>query len=356
MIIETITDPKLLFAELAKVSEPEERFRIKYRLAYVLLGRAPKRSFQVVEDMERLAEQIGTDKAMGMTLTAKARYYQRTGDYEEALSIYEKAITLLNANDVYIEKAKALDGMGMVLSYVGEPEKAIASSKEAIKYFELGKDPLGMKANCMNNIGNAYGRRGQREKAVEYYQKALKVVHEYGQEKNSTHIRANMAIELNLIGRSEEAIVEFTQCYDEFAAKGNKAGMALSMLNTAICHSALGEYGEAIELFIRSILDLKQLDDRKSLADAHAALGKTYFLMKGYHEAVNELQEGIAMYKSIGFIHGEVESLLLLGDMYKALSKDDLATDMWQRAMKISKAKDLTGFLKEATDRLAGIA
>lgn len=355
MIVENVNDPKLLFAELERATDPEYRFRIKYRLSYLFLNRAPKRSLQISEALESLAKEIGTPRAMGMALTAKARYYQRTGDYEQAMKLYSSAIEQLNGEDVYTEKAKALDGMGMVYSYIGEPKKAIERSEEAIKYFDMAKDPTGMKANCLNNIGNAYGRIGDIDRSIQYYKNALDVTAEYGQEKNATHIRANMALQMNIMGRSEEAIVEFRQCYDEFKAKGSKVAMAIVMQNMALCHSSLGEYSEAVELFIRSMIDLKQLDYQDALADGHKGLAIVYLAMKGYREAANELQDAIAIYTKLGFVNGEVECLDLLGKSYMGQGKPDMAKDMWNRALKTAQDKGLTGYEKDMKEKLAAL-
>lgn len=353
MIVESINDPKLLFAELERTIDPEYRFRIMYRLSYLLLNRAPKRSLQMSEALETLAKEISTPKAMGMALTAKARYYQRTGDYDQAMQLYTSAIEKLGGEDAYVEKAKALDGMGMVHSYIGQPKQAIARSEEAIKYFDMANDPIGMKANCMNNIGNAYGRIGDITMSIKYYQKALEVAAEYQQEKNTTHIRANMALQMNLMGRSEEAIVEFRQCYDEFKAKGSKVAMAVVMQNMALCHSSLGEYSDAVELFMRSMIDLKQLDYQDALADGHKGLAIVYLAMKGYHEATSELLDALAIYTKLGYVNGVVECLDLLGRSYMSQGKPDMAKDMWQRALKTAQDKGLTGFEKDLKDKLA---
>ena len=353
MLVEAVTDPKILFAELEKATDPEYCFRLKYRLAYLLLNRAPKRGLLIAEELEQLALTIGTDKAKGMAFTALARCHQRAGDYELAMQLYSQALDRLEGEDAYIERGKVLDGMGMISSYIGEHEKAIALSKEAIKYFELGNDPLGMKANCMNNIGNAYARIGDSKTAVDHYTKALAVIDEYGQDRNGTHIRANMAIQMNLMGRSEEAIVEFRQCYDEFKAKGSKIGMSVAMQNMAVCHSALGEYGEAVELYVRSLIDLKLLDHQEALANGHKGLGSVYIALRGYYEAANELQIAIDIYTRLGLVNGLVDSLELLGTAYYEQGELEQAKGVWHSALHTATEKGLKGHIGVLKDRLA---
>lgn len=356
MIIESITDPKLLLEELEKATDLEYRFRLCYRLSYLFLSRAPKRSLHMAKALVLLAKDIDTPKTLGMAYTAMARYYQHIGDYKHAMTLYGRAYSYLEGEGLYIEKAKVLDGMGMLHSYIGEHAEAIARSEDAIRCFDLGNDKLGMKANSMNNIGNAYGRVGNVEESVRYYKMALDVIKEYGQEKNSTNIRANMAIQMNKMGRSEEAMVELRQCFDEFKLKGYKKGMALAMQNMALCHAQLGEYGEAVELFIRSMMDLKQLNYQEAMASGHKGLANTYLAMKGYREAANELLEAIEIYTKLGLVNELVESLDLLGTVYSEQGKLDLAKETWNRALDTLAGKDMDHYEQAIKDKLAGLA
>ena len=95
----------------------------------------------------------------------RAFAYGKTEQYDKSIENYNKALDRQD-NDYY--KATIYINLGVLYRYLGQKEKAIEYYQKAIKL-----DPE--YARAYSNLGVVYDDLGQKEKAIEYYQKAIKL-------------------------------------------------------------------------------------------------------------------------------------------------------------------------------------
>ncbi len=137
-----------------------------------------------------ISEELGLKKYMGMSYINIGGIYKDHGNYEKAIMYYQKSLKIFEelCDKRYI--VLCYNGIGVVHLHLKNYEKAIMYyQKSIIISKELGhKENMGM---SYGNIGNVYYEQGSSasttilaaynyDKAIEYYQKSLKISEELG--------------------------------------------------------------------------------------------------------------------------------------------------------------------------------
>jgi CHAT domain-containing protein len=96
------------------------------------------------------------------------------GDYDRAIENGKQAIAIckkygLKGANIY---ANVYLAWGNAMVYKNEPDEAITQFKKAYDYFQLLRNQLLM-AECLNNIGTAYGAKGDTRSQINYFMQAL---------------------------------------------------------------------------------------------------------------------------------------------------------------------------------------
>ncbi len=114
--------------------------------------------------------------------------YQDKEDLQRRKRINEYLLEKVRDNE---EKAKILSELGTIFYHFGEINKALKYYEKALKLNEeLGRKE-GM-AIGLGNIGTVYGIKGELDKALEYYGKALKLDEELGSKEGMAEAIGNI--------------------------------------------------------------------------------------------------------------------------------------------------------------------
>jgi tetratricopeptide (TPR) repeat protein len=87
------------------------------------------------------------------------------GRYEEAIAIFRRLRDRQPAC-----RGCELDAMGMVYDRAGQPDSAIAHFERLLAVRQLGPGPY-LKPVMLRRLGQLYEKKGNRERALEYYGK-----------------------------------------------------------------------------------------------------------------------------------------------------------------------------------------
>jgi tetratricopeptide (TPR) repeat protein len=116
------------------------------------------------EKFAELVEKYGSSTAAKMALPLYADLSYRTGDYDKAIRLYQRALQTFSG-DVAFER---IAWNGLAYAYEGKEDYATA-----VKWFEklTGAEGDFLKADAYYNLGRMYEALNDREKAVEAYRK-----------------------------------------------------------------------------------------------------------------------------------------------------------------------------------------
>ena len=100
---------------------------------------------------------------------------------------------------------------------------------------------------------------------------------------------------------------------------------------------ALGQYQQAIDYLQQALAIKREIGDRNGEANALIGLGLAYYSLGQYQQAIDYLQQALAITQEIGDRHGEANALINLGQVYRALGQYQQAIDYLQQALAIKR-------------------
>ncbi|MBF0319101.1 MAG: tetratricopeptide repeat protein [Nitrospirae bacterium] len=154
----------------------------------------------------------------------------RENDYQGAFVEFKKALEI-NPND-----KESLNALGMVYSRFGDNKNAKESFQKAISVDKNFSD-------AYNNLGITCASMGQWAESIEAFRNALKNPLYATPDKSYQ----NLGFSLYRTGKYDEAITAFK---DSLARNQTNTG---SYYGIALCHNAVGRYGEANDALMEGI-------------------------------------------------------------------------------------------------------
>jgi tetratricopeptide (TPR) repeat protein len=122
----------------------------------------------------------------------------------------------------------------------------------------------------------------------------------------------------------------------------------------------LGRYAEAIDCLQESLAICRELGDRWGQADSLNSLGLVHERLGRYAEAIDCQQESINILREVGDRYGQAVALRDLGDALRAAGSPQQAQVAWREALaifetlQIPKADEIRERLANLTSDAAG--
>jgi tetratricopeptide (TPR) repeat protein len=146
------------------------------------------------------------------------------------------------------------------------------------------------------SMGNAYSHLGEPRKAIEYYEQALKIDREIGNEQDEDRNLENM-------------------------------GLAFSLL---------GEHTKAIEYCEQGLKIAREVCDRIGESETLGNMGSIYYYRREFRQAVEYYEQALEINRRICDIYGQTVDLRNLGSAYKELRENRKAIEYYEQALEIS--------------------
>jgi tetratricopeptide (TPR) repeat protein len=228
------------------------------------------------EQLRKLAEYMKKDYTYPNPLVKMARLMLEMGKYMQAEQFYR----LLLEDDSIITNfnnySATLNNLGAIYSIVGNKEKAIDCFEKSldVKLQHLNPQHFLMAYNY-NNLANIYHKEGDREKALSYHNKALEcdLNAPFSNESCIASDYSNIASVYQDQGRYSEALTIFEKCFQIHSKifPKNHPLISTSYHHIAQIYHIQKDYDRAIE-YLTKALDIQLV----SLPSNHPMLGSTY--------------------------------------------------------------------------------
>lgn len=218
-------------------------------------------------------------------------------EFDKSAASFEVAMGIDRENnfETYSER---LSNLGMVFKKQGYYNRAISYYEEALKLAE----EKGNKENIaifLNNIGSIYDEWGRYDKAIEYFERSLRI-------KQETDNKEGIAKSLNNIGmvyyawqKHEEAILNFKEALALDLELGDKRQMALRYNNIGLSFFELSKYDSA-DVYYNQALNINiELGITDQVATQYNNLGMIYLQKKDYDKASNYLKLALNIYEEL---------------------------------------------------------
>jgi len=296
--------------------------------------------------------------AMAVSLDRLARLYTEMGDYNKAVSSFEKELELSKEISDTVQVSKILLGLWEVCyKNLKDLHKAAAALEEVQSIANTTTSSDSLRSYLLNRLGNFYFTEGDYEKAAEYlnkslnfhkkkndllkmavdyydigglyekvgnYHKALECYKEVfrirmvlGDENELGKAYNNVGWGYQLIGDYQKAMDYQMSSYKYYLKSGNYIGTKFPIGNLGIIYNKLGNYQKAIEYSLRAMDLFVQSKDTVGIAEANNNIGLAYVNMGEYHKAITYLNKGLVLSQKLHNDYEVINSYSGLADSYE---------------------------------------
>ena len=255
--------------------------------------------------------------------------------YADALKHYRQAASLQPQNGLY------LNDLGNFLITMAHYNEAIDNLNRALKH--IPADSQELEGTINNNLGLAYHNKGEYDKAIEYYQKAIAIDKKfYGEE------HPEIAIDYNNLGLAYRNKGEYDKAIDYYQKAlaidkkfygEEHPDIAIDYNNLGAAYDSKGEYDKAIDYYQKALAIDKKYhgEEHPNIATRYNNLGLAYHNKGEYDKAIDYYHKALVIGKKY---HGEEHPNIAirynnLGFAYHNKGEYDKAIDYYHKALDI---------------------
>jgi len=244
---------------------------------------------------------------------------------EEARELYSRS-DFKGAKEKWEEALKILEQM---------KEIAINTGNE-----ELEKLTYKLIAHTLTNLGVVYDKLCDYQKAIKYYEDALKIHKELDDKQGIRADLGNLGVVYSELGDYSKAIKYYEEAMEIAKQLDDKEGVSANLGNLGKVYYDLGNYSKAIKYHEDAMEIHKQLDDKKGISDDLTNLGNVYDDLGDYPKAIKYHEDALKIHKELDDKQGISYNLTNLGVIYKNLGDYSKAIKYYEEAMEIAKELD----------------
>jgi len=324
----------------SQYSEEEVSVIVSQGWDYITDGRQIDSAFSVVQKLEKICADQGSEKACLNMLQLKAEHHFFSSSLDSAVYWYKRGLEESEALGNENEAAYCAGSLGGVYSSMGRNREALEQFQKALDYRVQVNDTSGIlyilmrrawmqvdseqmdgaMQDCVSvlkyaeaskdhfNVGRIYGcmsvifeKQKQLEKAIEYQALSSAKYKEVNYEEGAVANKVNMAIIMKDLGRYEEAFALYDEALVFFRETNLVFGILSVFTNRAVAANRSG-------------------DHKRALVESDSALKYAIPFKLNVAQSDNFNEKGIAY--------------LALGDLEKALSFSQKAIDLLDSSSK----------------------
>jgi len=241
-------------------------------------------------------------------------------------SIYFASIALSIAEKINFEKGKANSLMQLGLAYLRKSDynKAIPKFTEALNIFEKSGN-IHRQANALLDIADVYYSLGKIAKAIEYYNKGNDLFDKLNYPTGKGFALLSIGGIYNDSGNYAEATNYFLKALSAFEKDNYSQGIRMALTNVATIYSQLGDFAKASEYVNKCLLtdESKSTKEQNLYVDNNIAM--VYSAMKEYNKAKTLFEKSAGLADEIGDGGWKNLCIAYIADMNFGLKNYDTA-------------------------------
>jgi CHAT domain-containing protein len=279
---------------------------------------------EVCEAMDRPREVARAVGGLGLA-------YSNVGQHEKAIGLHRRAIDMKRAGGDRVGAAGSLVNVGVALLGLGRLREALAAYEEALLDLEAAGPRAWVLVTRMG-IGNVRYELGDVAAARTAYEEVLEGARAIGDKTTALAALANLGNARHALGDHEEALATLREVIGEATTLGERPRAAEAWNTIGLVHARLGRLEEAAEAFRRSHDAYEAMGDRARVAMVRGNVAMLHGLSGEPEKGVEAQEHALAEKEAAGDEPGTVATLLNLGDDYATAGRLDDARRALERA------------------------
>ncbi len=276
------------------------------------------------------------------------RIYEKKGQYDKAVDYLMRDLSIVEQLGYTSETALVESDLGIVHLKRGDLEASIEHQKRSLQISIESENRIG-EARAYNRLGWPYWSKGERKLAIESHQKSLEISDEIGDVLGASIAANNLGVAYWYEGDWSKAIEYYVHCLETREAVNDIWRVAHAHNNLGLAYWSKGEWDEALSHY-RKCLEIceEQIDDPWLLGNLYNNFALLYWGKGEDDKAIEYIKSAFQIGERIEDIDTIIESYLNWGTVYSDEGALDKALENYFKAQQISQDKGITSKLAEA--------
>lgn len=308
-----------LYAQQAFSKTPLEQVRQQLRVSSEILNNQPDSAFILAKKSLSTADELSFEREKAQANKIMGKIFFHQGTYQPALNYYLNALHYFQHSN-NAELAEVYHEVGEVYYYLKQKDKALDFQQKALQLFQELKDLKGI-ALAFGSIGHLYEKKGQYNTALEYQRKALSIYDSLHYEPGKAQIFENMGSIYEDQSDFLEARSYFQQALSSNRLVENHYQVISNLNNIGDTYRKTGDYPSALKNYQESLDLARQLGDKNQMGSALRDMAKTMHTMGRVEEAYRYLLEGKEIIEEI-YASESARQTAIMQTLYELEQKD----------------------------------
>lgn len=231
--------------------------------------------------------------------------------YDSALYYYSAALNIAEKLENQLLKANCLERMASVNLTIGDDHLSLKLYYDALPLFEQTRNKEGI-AKVYNIIGVYKSSEGEYDTATYYFQEAIKLNEEVGNNTGLIHNKGNLAFMYYNMGNTEKAKEIYISLIPKLIETGDSNDLSVSYYHLSIFSEAAAQPDSTLFYLGKAQSISEKLADTSILVTLYGKRGQIYLNQLQYDSAFYLLTKSAEMANAIDDYVTEKQALTLL--------------------------------------------
>jgi CHAT domain-containing protein len=299
-----------------------------------------------LDDFQRatkLAQLAGDNDLEARILLYTGIVYCDTGQQQEAMDVNVHALSVFQASGNRRLEAAALERIGIVYSATGNQGEALNYFSQALPLLRATHDRA-IEAETLANSALASSSLGEEQQALDYFNETQKILQAIGDLRGQSDILSKAVIQLDTgfvyyeLGEKEKAIEYYHKALPGLRLAHDRANEAGALEYLGLVCRDLGEKQTALRYYNEAVTMFREARDRDDEARTLDYIGLVYMGFGASQVALERYNQALRLLRDASDRSGEAATLNYIADVYDGLGEKQKALDYYDQALPMAKA------------------
>jgi signal transduction histidine kinase len=294
----------------------------------------------------QLAQRTNDAKSMGRYFMITGLIHANTGEYDQALVNYDRALALFSEANDHLRYYETVKNKGNVYLFTADYTQALNHYNTALDFYKRNNLVVGI-TRCLNNIGIIYKNRGEYGEALSAYEESIihldTVEHAY----DIAQAYINMGNVFVYLGVYEDALDYYTRALEISRRENFRKNISLCLSNSGVVQNKLGNHREALNLYQEALEEGRRLNDPVQISNCLINIGTNYADMGQHETGIDYVNRGMAMKIELEDERTISNCYIYLAEIHVMMEEYDQATELFNKAIPVKeRLGDLEGLVR----------
>jgi CHAT domain-containing protein/tetratricopeptide (TPR) repeat protein len=230
------------------------------------------------------------------------------------------------------------------LTNIGEAYSRLSQNQKALDYYNqalLLSRAIGNRqseVDLLNDIGEINIDLGNRQITLDYCKQSLALSVKVGYVRGQAQALNNIGLVYHVLSDMQKALDSLNQALSLWRAAGDRRGQAQTLTNIGYSYNDLGDLRRALAIFDEALALWQKSGDLRGATLTLTAIGLLYSSLGDMQRALDAHDKAAQFFQKMGDKSGEAVTLNALAYVYDTLDDKDKALNCYKKAVQLYKA------------------